>query len=94
AYMNLSSTMISFGTAINEPFGNVDETGILVTLDDIYPEKKDRHLLSYNIRNRYFKRPLFFKIDWTKLRISEIGKRTRARRAKKKDTNDENTISQ
>ena len=89
AYMNLSSTMISFGTAINEPFGNVDETGILVTLEDIYPEKKDRHLLSYRTRNRYFKRPLFFNIDWTKLRISEIGKRTRERRAKKKDSNHE-----
>ncbi|MBO7540548.1 MAG: GNAT family N-acetyltransferase [Bacteroidales bacterium] len=85
AYMNLSSTMRTFGTAINHPFGDVDETGILVTVEDIYPEKKDRHLLSYNKRNRYFKRPLFFQIDWSKLKITEIGKRTRARRAKRNE---------
>ena len=94
AYMNLSSTMRTFGTAINHPFGDVDETGILVTVDDIYPEKKDRHLLSYNKRNRYFKRPLFFNIDWTKLRIGEIGKRSRARRAMRKTTDNENTSNQ
>lgn len=96
AYMNLSSTMISFGTAINEPFGNVDETGILVTLDDIYPEKKDRHLLSYRNRNRYFKRPLFFNIDWSKLKFPELGKRTRALRAARKNANnqDENLSKQ
>ena len=89
AYMNLSSTMRTFGTAINHPFGDVDETGILVTVEDIYPEKKDRHLLSYNKRNRYFKRPLFFQIDWSKLKITEIGKRTRARRAKRNEKNEE-----
>ena len=94
AYMNLSSTMRTFGTAINHPFGDVDETGILVTVEDIYPEKKDRHLLSYRMRNRYFKRPLFFKIDWTKLRISDIGKRTRARRAKRRNNDNENTTKQ
>ena len=43
AYMNLSSTMRSFGTALNPPFGNVEETGILVTIKDIYPEKYERH---------------------------------------------------
>lgn len=89
AYMNLSSTMRTFGTAINHPFGDVDETGILVTVEDIYPEKKDRHLLSYNKRNRYFKRPLFFQIDWSKLKITEIGKRTRARRAKRNEKTEE-----
>ncbi|MBR0072681.1 MAG: hemolysin, partial [Bacteroidales bacterium] len=96
AYMNLSSTMISFGTAINEPFGKVDETGILVTLDDIYPEKKDRHLLSYRNRNRYFKRPLFFNIDWSKLKFPELGKRTRALRTARKNANnqDENLSKQ
>ncbi len=47
AYMNLSSTMKSFGTAINDEFGDVEETGILVTIDDIYPSKKERHILTY-----------------------------------------------
>ena len=43
-YMNLSPTMKTFGTAVNPEFGNVEETGILVTLEDIYEEKKKRHL--------------------------------------------------
>ena len=47
AYMNLSSTMKSFGTAINPGFGGVEETGILVTMADIYESKKERHLNSY-----------------------------------------------
>ena len=44
AYMSLSSTMRSFGTALNAPFGNVEETGILVTIKDILQEKAERHL--------------------------------------------------
>lgn len=43
-YMNLSATMMTFGTAVNPDFGNVEETGILVTIADIYPEKKERHM--------------------------------------------------
>jgi len=43
-YMKLSSTMKSFGTAVNPDFGGVEETGILVTVADIYPEKTERHL--------------------------------------------------
>lgn len=43
-YMNLSPTMKTFGTAVNPEFGNVEETGILVTIPDIYPEKKERHM--------------------------------------------------
>lgn len=44
AYMNLSSTMRSFGTSINKHFSNVEETGILVTIADIYPEKQKRYI--------------------------------------------------
>lgn len=44
-YMKLSPTMKSFGTAINSEFGGVEETGILVTTADIYPEKTERHLI-------------------------------------------------
>lgn len=47
AYMNLTSTMRTFGTSINEPFGSVEETGILVTIGDIYETKKERHLNTY-----------------------------------------------
>lgn len=47
AYMNLSPTMKSFGTAINPTFGGVEETGILVTISDIYESKKERHVNTY-----------------------------------------------
>ena len=47
AYMSLSATMKTFGTSYNESFGNVEETGIIVTVEDIYDFKKDRHLSSY-----------------------------------------------
>jgi hypothetical protein len=42
--MNLSPTMKTFGTAVNPDFGAVEETGILVTIEDIYEDKKERHL--------------------------------------------------
>lgn len=44
SYMNLSPTMRSFGTGINYHFGEVEETGILVTIADIYESKKRRHI--------------------------------------------------
>jgi len=47
AYMNLSPTMRTFGTAINHAFGEVEETGILINIEDIYPRKKERHLKTY-----------------------------------------------
>ena len=47
AYMNLSSTMRSFGAAVNPAFGGVEEMGILVTIADIYDIKKDRHISTY-----------------------------------------------
>jgi hypothetical protein len=43
-YMNLSPTMKTFGTAVNPDFGGVEETGIMVTIADIYEEKKERHI--------------------------------------------------
>ena len=47
AYMNLSATMRTFGTSINHGFGDVEETGIMIKIDDIYPRKKERHLKTY-----------------------------------------------
>lgn len=46
-YMNLSPTMKVFGTALNNHFGAVEETGILITIDDIFDSKKERHMQSY-----------------------------------------------
>ena len=38
AYMSLSPTMRMFGTAINYGFGDVEETGILIAVDEILAE--------------------------------------------------------
>lgn len=46
-YMNLSSTMKYFGTAINDEFGAVEESGIILTIRDIYEMKIERHLTVY-----------------------------------------------
>ena len=43
AYMNLSPTMRVFDTVSNPDFGGVEETGILLTIPDIYPEKRKRY---------------------------------------------------
>lgn len=47
AYMLLSPTMKTFGTAINDEFGDVEESGILITIDDIFKEKHERYIDSY-----------------------------------------------
>ncbi len=47
AYMGLSPKMLLLGTAINREFGNVEETGILINIDEIADEKKRRHIDSY-----------------------------------------------
>lgn len=47
AYMNLSPTMKFFGTAINYEFGNVEESGILIAMDEIFEEKRIRHINSF-----------------------------------------------
>jgi hypothetical protein len=47
SYMKLSSTMRTFGTAVNDLFGDVEETGIMITIKDIYDSKKQRHVDSF-----------------------------------------------
>ena len=47
AYMSLSPTMKLFGTAINYGFGDVEETGILIAVDEILEDKRVRHIDSY-----------------------------------------------
>ena len=44
AYMGLSPTMRVFGTAVNHEFGEVEETGILIAIDEILEEKRMRHI--------------------------------------------------
>ena len=47
AYMSLSPTMRMFGTAINYEFGDVEETGILIAVNEILEEKRIRHMDSF-----------------------------------------------
>lgn len=51
AYMGLSPTMRMFGTAINYGFGDVEETGILIAVDEILEEKRLRHIESFVKQN-------------------------------------------
>ncbi len=53
AYMNLSPSMKVFGTVINESFGGVEETGIMITMNDLYEKKVNRHVSTYQ-RVKYF----------------------------------------
>ncbi len=43
AYMSLSPSMKTFDTFLNNDFGEVEETGILINMRDIYPEKLERY---------------------------------------------------
>lgn len=47
AYMSLSPTMRVFGTAVNDEFGDVEESGIFLTISEILQEKKDRHINTF-----------------------------------------------
>jgi hypothetical protein len=47
AYMNLSTTMKIFGSSHNSHFGDVYETGMLITIADIFEEKKKRYITPY-----------------------------------------------
>ncbi len=44
AYMALSPTMRMFGTAVNREFGDVEESGIFLVIDEIFDDKKERHM--------------------------------------------------
>jgi hypothetical protein len=47
AYMSLSPSMKTFGTATNPTFGGVEETALLITIADVYETKKARHISTY-----------------------------------------------
>ncbi|MDE6322047.1 MAG: GNAT family N-acetyltransferase [Muribaculaceae bacterium] len=52
AYMSLSPKMKMFGTAINDEFGDVEESGIFFAIDEIFEEKKRRHIGTYTNPHR------------------------------------------
>ena len=47
AYLNLTNDLQFFGNAINDELANVYETGIMVDIDTILPEKKERYIKPY-----------------------------------------------
>jgi hypothetical protein len=47
AYIGLSPTMRTFGTGINQEFANIFDTGIMITVADIFEEKRRRHIEPY-----------------------------------------------
>lgn len=47
AYMNLSPSMKTFGTVLNKSFGDVEETGIMININDLYKAKVERHVMNY-----------------------------------------------
>ena len=49
SYMNLSPSMKTFGTVINAHFGGVEETGLMITINDLYSDKVKRHITSYRL---------------------------------------------
>ena len=64
AYMSISPTMHTFGTVVNDHFGDVEDSGILIHIPDIYPSKKDRHVNTYTPNPQRIK---LFGIDKYKL---------------------------
>ena len=52
AYRSLSPTMKMFGTAVNDEFGDVEESGIFLDISEILEEKKKRHIDTFlNLRH-------------------------------------------
>lgn len=77
AYMSLSPQMKVFGTAINDEFGDVEETGILINKDEILEDKKKRHIESYilNKPSQRFMNQLRRMINWSWSRENKVRKR-------------------
>lgn len=53
AYMNLSPSLKTFGTVLNPGFGHVEETAMMITINDLYKQKVERHVASYFPESRY-----------------------------------------
>ena len=47
AYLNITNELQFFGNALNDELANVYETGIMVDLNAVYPEKKERYITPY-----------------------------------------------
>jgi len=47
SYMTISPSLKMFGTGINDEFGDIYDTGILICFNEMYDDKRLRHVLSY-----------------------------------------------
>ena len=47
AYIGLTDTMRTFGTGINDEFGDIYDTGIMITIADLFDDKRDRYIVPY-----------------------------------------------
>jgi len=47
AYLNITNELQFYGNAINDELANVYETGIMIDLNTVYPEKKERYITPY-----------------------------------------------
>ena len=47
SYINSSSTMKIFGSAVNDELSDAIETGLMIRFDEIYEEKRERHIRTY-----------------------------------------------
>lgn len=74
SYMNLSPTMRLFDTVANPDFGDVEETGILITVRDIYPAKKLRYIRWLGWRRNLRARREAFE-ERIRQHLARIGKR-------------------
>jgi hypothetical protein len=62
SYINLSPTLKTFGTSLNDTFGGVEETAIMITMADMHPSKVERHIKSY-VKNMFFGKKKYFNHD-------------------------------
>ena len=81
SYINISSTMKMLGSCINDELGDAIETGIMICYDELYDDKKDRHMEAFvknklkTIRKKY---PHTTEVAMAKLREQIAKKRLRA----------------
>lgn len=47
AYLSITSQMLMFGTAVNRLMHNIEDTAVLIPFDEIYHDKKSRHIGAY-----------------------------------------------
>ncbi len=81
SYINISSTMKMLGSCINDELGDAIETGIMICYDELYEDKKDRHMEAFvknklkTIRKKY---PHTTEVAMAKLREQIAKKRLKA----------------